>query len=238
VQAGDSVIAIAAKYGSTAKDIISANNLSANGRLSVGQELLIPVPGPSGGAGPTATPGTTGLMYNVQSGDTISGLAARFKSQVDWILQANNIKPGDTLRIGQPLLIPLVPATPTPTPTAPITPLPPTPTEIPGLGPPQLLAPADASIIAGQDSVLLSWTSVGVLPADQWYVVTLKLPGKETPVATWWTRSSSWRLPADYRPAAGAALEYLWQVQVRSEGKDKAGSAVSPASEMRRFSWR
>ena len=200
MQSGDSVIAIAAKYGSTVKDIISTNNLSADGRLSVGQELLIPIPGPSGGPGPTATPGTTGLMYNVQSGDTISGLATRYKSQVDWILEANNMKASDTLRIGQPLLIPLVPATPTPVPTALVTPLLPTPTEIPGLSAPQLLMPGDAATISGQDSVLLSWTSVGVLAPEEWYVVTLKSPEKATAIASWWTKNSSWRLPVDYRP--------------------------------------
>jgi LysM repeat protein len=238
VQAGDSVAAIAQKYDSSIKDIISANNLSADGRLSIGQDLLIPVPGPSGGAGPTATPGTTGLMYNVQSGDTISSLAVRYKSQVDWIMQANNIKPGDVLRIGQPLLIPLIPATPTPTPTAPVTPVSPTPTEIPGLGAPQLLTPADAAIITGEDSVLLSWTSVGVLDPDEWYVVTLKSPDKATAIATWWTKNTSWRLPVDYRPTGSAGLDYVWQVQVRSGDKDKAGSAASPASAQRRFTWR
>ncbi len=238
VQSGDTVSSIAAKYGSAVKDIISTNNLPANGKLSVGQDLLIPVPGPSGGPGPTATPGTTGLMYSVQSGDTISSLAARYKSQVDWILQANNMKPGDTLRVGQPLLIPLVPATPTPTPTAPITPLPATPTEIPGLGAPQLLTPADGAIITGEDSVLLSWTSVGVLAPEEWYVVTLKSPDKETAIATWWTKNTSWRLPADYRPTGTAGLDYIWRVQVRSGSKDKTGTAVSPVSETRAFTWR
>ncbi len=238
VQSGDSVAAIATKYGSTIKDIISANNLSADGRLSVGQELLIPVAGPSGGPGPTATPGTTGLMYNVQTGDTISGLAARFKSQVDWILQANNLKASDTLRVGQPLLIPLVPATPTPLPTAPITPLPPTPTEIPGLDAPLLLTPGDGATIAGEDSVLLSWTSVGVLAPEEWYVVTLKSPEKETAIATWWTKNTSWRLPGDYRPKGSAGIDYTWRVQVRTGGTDRPGAATSPSSATRRFTWR
>lgn len=238
VKAGDSVAAIASKYGSTIKDIISTNNLSADGRLSIGQELLIPVPGPSGGAGPSPTPATTGLMYNVRSGDTISGLATRYKSQVDWILKANNLQPGDTLHIGQALLIPLVAEMPTPTPTAVVTPLPATPTEIPSLGTPLLLAPADGAIITGEESVLLSWTSVGVLASDEWYVVTLKSPEKDAAVATWWTRNTSWRLPADYRPTGSAGLDYTWRVQVRSDAKEKAGVPLSPVSEARRFTWR
>lgn len=238
VAAGESVAVIAEKYGSTIKDIISANSLPADGRLGVGQELLIPVAGPSGGPGPTATPGTTGLMYTVSSGDTISGLAAKYKSQVDWIMQANNMKPGETLHIGRALLIPLVPATPTATPTTPITPLPPTPTEIPGLTAPNLLTPADGAIITGEDSVLLTWTSVGVLAPEEWYVVTLMSPEKETPVASWWTKSTTWRLPVDYRPSGNAGHDYTWRVQVRRGGSDQPGEPTSPVSETRRFTWR
>jgi LysM repeat protein len=238
VQSGDTVIGIAAKYGSTVKDIISTNGLSADGRLGVGQELLIPVAGPSGGPGPSPTPSTTGLMYNVRAGDTLSGLATRYKSQVDWILKANNITASDPLRIGQALLIPLVPELPTPVATVPVTPLPPTPTEMPGLSAPQLLTPGDAAVIFGQDSVLLNWTSVGVLGQDEWYVVTLRAPEKATALASWWTKNTSWRLPADYRPRGSAGLDYTWQVQVRRGGQDQPGEWVSPASETRRFTWR
>jgi LysM repeat protein len=238
VAAGESVAVIAEKYGSTIKDIISANGLPADGRIGVGQELLIPVAGPSGGPGPTATPGTTGLMYTVAGGDTISGLATRFKSQVDWIMQANNMKPGETLHIGRALLIPLVPATPTPTPTMAVTPLTPTATPIPGLGAPNLLTPGDGAIITGEDSVLLTWTSVGVLEPDEWYVVTLMAPEKETPVASWWTKSTTWRLPVDYRPNGSAGHDYTWRVQVRRGGSDKPGEATSPVSATRRFTWR
>ena len=238
VVAGDSVAAIATKYGSTIKDIISANNLSADGRLGVGQELLIPVAGPSGGPGPTATPGTSGLMYTVSQGDTISGLATRFKSQVDWIMQANKMKPGETLSIGRALLIPLVPATPTPTPTIAVTPASPTPTPIPGLNAPNLLMPGDGAIITNEDSVLLTWTSVGVLDADEWYVVTLMAPDKETAVASWWTKSTTWRLPIEFRPSGSAGHDYEWRVQVRRGGSEQPGEATSPSSATRRFTWR
>lgn len=238
VKAGESVAVIAGLYGSTIKDIVSANSLSADGRLSIGQELLIPVAGPSGGPGPTATPGTTGLMYTVAQGDTISGLATRYKSTVEWILKANGMKPGDTLHIGRALLIPLVPETPTPTPTVAVTPMTPTPTAIPGLTAPNLLTPGDGAIITGEDSVLLTWTSVGVLDPDEWYVVTLMSPEKETPVASWWTKSTTWRLPTDYSPSGSAGLDYTWRVQVRRGGSDKPGEPMSPASATRRFTWR
>ncbi len=238
VKSGDTVYGIASLYGSTIGEIIQANGLPADGRLSVGQELLIPAVGGLGGAGPTTTPGPEGLMVTVKSGDTISGLAERHNSRIDWIMQANGMQPGETLHIGRALLIPLIPATPTLTPTVPVTPLPDTPTPTPGLAAPRLLTPGDAEIIGSEDSALLSWTSVGVLAQDEWYVVTLKSPEKETPIVTWWTKSTSWRLPDDYRPTGSAGVDYTWRVQVRKGGPDEPGDIVSPPSGGRRFTWR
>ncbi len=74
---GDTVDAIAKRYGAVTKDIIQANGLSADGKLSVGKELIIPVAGPMGGPGPTMTPSKDTLIYTVQSGDTVSGIAQR-----------------------------------------------------------------------------------------------------------------------------------------------------------------
>jgi LysM repeat protein len=232
------VALIAQNYGSTIQDIIQANNLPANARIGVGQELLIPVAGGSGGPGPTATPGTTGLMVTVQQGDTVSGLAERHKSRIDWIMEANKMQPGETLHIGRALVIPLMPATPTPVPTEVITPAPPTSTPVPGLVAPQPLTPGDATIIVGEDSLLLTWTSVGVLAPDEWYLVTLKAPEKERVIASWWTKNTSWRLPDEYRPTGNAGLDYLWLVQVRRGTSDRPGEFVSPPSETRRFTWR
>jgi LysM repeat protein len=238
VKSGDTVSAIATLYGSTIGEIVAANGLSADARLSIGQELLIPVAGGFGGAGPTTTPGPAGLMVTVKSGDTLSGLAERYQSRLDWILQANGMQPGETLHIGRALLIPLIPATPTPTPTVPITPLPDAPTPTPGLAAPQLLTPGDAAIIAGEESVLLSWTSVGVLGPEEWYVATLMSPEKATPIFSWWTKSTSWRLPAEYRPTGSAGVDYTWRVQVRKGSADQPGDTVSPPSAGRRFTWR
>jgi len=238
VKAGESVALIAGKYSSTIRDIISVNSLSADGRLSIGQVLVIPVAGPTGGEGPTSTPGPAGLMVTVREGDTISGLAERHKSRVDWIMQANSIQPGETLHIGRALLIPLVPATPTPTPTVEVLPTAALPTPTPRMTAPQLLTPPDAAVISGESSVLLSWTSIGVLDRDEWYVVTLKSPEKNITIATWWTKSTSWRLPETYRPTGSAGLDYTWRVQVRGGDPDIPGPALSPFSLNRRFTWR
>jgi hypothetical protein len=101
-----------------------------------------------------------------------------------------------------------------------------------------LLTPGDGAIITSADSLLLTWTSVGVLAPDEWYVVTLMSPEKETALANWWTKSTTWRLPTEFRPSGSAGHDYTWRVQVRRGGVDKPGEAASPSSATRRFTWR
>jgi LysM repeat protein len=242
VQSGDTVIGIAQKFGSSVKDIIQANDLSADGRLGVGQELVIPVAGPMGGAAPvlTPTPTATGgaLMYVVRTGDTISSIAQRYHSTIDWIFKANNIKAGDVLRIGQALLIPLSAETPTPAATS--APLMETPTSTaePALAAPVLLGPANGSVLAGQAEVLLNWTSVGILEPDQYYVVTLTAGDERGPTTTWWTKATTWRMPPEYRGKNGASIDYRWRVQVRHGSAEAPGLIASPSSDEFRFTWR
>ena len=107
---------------------------------------------------------------------------------------------------------------------------------------------------------MLAWASVGLLADDEWYVVTLvdaKTVALIAPLQ--WTKSTSWRLPADYRPisqpsvqAAGASAasteasaaatpapaEFAWQVQVLSGSPGKPGPSLSPPSAARVFVWR
>jgi LysM repeat protein len=236
VKSGDTVLSIAAIYGATAKDIISANGLSGDGFLRVGQELLIPVAGPSGGPGPTATPQGGTLVYTVQAGDTISLIASRFGSTMEWIFAANNLKPDAILHIGQSLLVPQSNITPTPTPTANVSPSP-TPTQGLPFSAPALLLPADGAVITSGREILLSWTSVGTLAKDQWYVVTLQTPGSPGAIAPFWTKGSSWRVPVDFKPSGRAPAVVVWQVQVLTGSPGNPGGPASPPSASRRFKW-
>jgi hypothetical protein len=101
-----------------------------------------------------------------------------------------------------------------------------------------LLAPADGAVLTGQDSVLLNWTSVGILQPDEWYVVTLKKNESNTPAVTWWTKGTTWRLGSEYRGTTQAGVDYTWRVQVRAGSAENPGDVASPASAERRFTWR
>lgn len=237
VKAGDTVVTIAKLYGAAAKDIIQANSLSADGQLKVGQELVVPVAGAIGGPGPGVTPTPSGgtLIITVQAGDTISDIALRYHSQIDWILKANNMAPADFLHIGQPLTVPLSAATPTPTMTAVMAPQAPTATPEPGLRAPALLTPPDGGVLSGEDGIVLSWTAVAVLAADEWYVVTLHPVERSAAPVTWWTKGTTWRLPTEYRGTSQAGVDFNWQVQVRTDREGAARRGCQPSQRRASF---
>lgn len=239
VEAGESLGIIADKYNSTAKEIADANALTVNSMIHPGDELIIPPPKPGGAPQPTPTPTGGTLLYTVQAGDTISEIAERFDSRMDWILDANKRKATDMLRPGDRLLIPLSNRTPTPppSPTPTITPTP-SPTSDIVLRPPILLAPPNNATIAGDSEAFLRWASSAVLSKDQWYVVTVQAMDTDAQIAPYWTKGTQWRLPMEYREAGKGTTRFSWQVQVLTGAPDQPDARpASPPSEMRIFSW-
>jgi len=142
VKAGDTVWGIAQRYNSTVELIIHMNGLNANGLISVGQVLTIPIrseyPQP-----PTFTPAPTSILptvpaptvlpptpvpgsygtYVVQRGDTLSALAQRFGATVAALAQLNNIVNPNLIYPGQVLRVPgAAPIPPTPVPPVPTLP--------------------------------------------------------------------------------------------------------------------
>lgn len=141
---GDTVQRIAGLYGSTSDAIIQANDLGSTALIFVGQQLIVPVrlpPVPTLGASPTGValePTTTPIVistlppqqptaapqtvsYQVQVGDTLSAIAARFNTSVPVLSQLNGIVNPDRILLGQILRIPTEPvlvATAIPQPTA------------------------------------------------------------------------------------------------------------------------
>ncbi|MBI3734003.1 MAG: LysM peptidoglycan-binding domain-containing protein, partial [Chloroflexi bacterium] len=136
VQPNDTLGGIAQQFGISAEALMQANNISNANLLRTGQSLVIPLPTPTAPPPPTATrdpalptitPTPTAVVYIVQSGDTLSGIAVRYQLPVDDIMAANGLK-DPLIRAGQSLVIP----PPTPTPTITPTPLPTVTGPVPG----------------------------------------------------------------------------------------------------------
>lgn len=83
--------------------------------------IATPIPSPTLGPTPVT------VKYRVKPGDTLLEIAVRYKTTVQAIKSANNLK-DDIIRVGDELIIPLPTPTPPPTPTVP--PGTPTPTSL------------------------------------------------------------------------------------------------------------
>jgi len=94
VKKGDTLYGIANKYDTTVDEIKKLNNLDSN-VLSIGQQLLIP------------TVEVITDSYVVKRGDTLYGIANKYKTTVDEIKKLNNLD-SNNLSIGQVLLLPTI----------------------------------------------------------------------------------------------------------------------------------
>lgn len=97
VQAGDTVISIAQKFGVTSDSIRWSNNLSSDA-VSLGTKLTIPP--------------VNGIVYTVKPGDTVQSLATTYKANVDQIIAYNDaeiagIKPNEQIIIPNGQIVPV-----------------------------------------------------------------------------------------------------------------------------------
>ena len=102
VQRGDTLWAIARRYGTTSGEIAEINNISNPNLIYPGQELRIPTNSTTEGE---ETRGTGDIIYTVQIGDTLSKIAREYNVTVAHIVELNDITnpnliyPGEKLRI-------------------------------------------------------------------------------------------------------------------------------------------
>lgn len=112
VQAGENLFRISLRYGVTVSAIQAANGLTSD-LVYVGQRLVIPAGGTV--APPAAPPAaSTGQLYTVQPGDTLSGIALRYGVTSWALVQANNLASANLIYVGQQLIIPGSSASPAP----------------------------------------------------------------------------------------------------------------------------
>jgi LysM repeat protein len=101
---GESLGAIAGRYGVSTMAISKANNLGKSGTVRPGQELIIPAvvaPAP-------AVDGTRAgaVAYRVHRGDTLSSIARTYRSSPAAIAEASGIGVHSQLSVGQKLTVP------------------------------------------------------------------------------------------------------------------------------------
>ena len=101
VNRGDTLSAIAARYGTTTQTLVQANGLASANLIYVGQRLVIP-----GGSSAPPPPSSTTGYYTVQGGDTLSSVAVRHGVTAWAIIQANQIANPNFIYVGQRLVIP------------------------------------------------------------------------------------------------------------------------------------
>ncbi len=180
--------------------------------------------------------------------------------------------PTPGLDVGATNLTPTIPSSePAPAPTA----LPgstPTPPGVPTFTPqpspanwvappaPPLIVPADGFVFEGQQAqVILEWRSVGSLPEDVFYVVSIKkwVDGKYIGESLNWTKSNRIRLDSSFYTAfkdgpqrlanaapllAGAVDQFEWSVAIyrltliKPDGSIE-GVPLSQPTSSRRFTW-
>jgi LysM repeat protein len=244
VVTNDTCLGIAATFKVSIQSIILLNNLSADCLLSVGDVLLIPQPTPTVTPLPTSTLSAAEateqacekINYEVQENDTLSSIALDYGISMAAIREENGL-PGDTVFLGQTLVIPLckrpTPLGPTPTATMP----PPYPA-------PNLLLPADGSPFTLADqTITLQWASVGTLRENESYQVTVEdvTEGQGRKMVDYVT-DTKFIVPSTFRPGDRNPHVYRWWVTtVRKIGTDADGNPVwesaGALSVVRTFIW-
>lgn len=97
VRAGDTLGAIARRFGVTVDDIVAANGLANADVIYVGQVLVIPQQAPQ----------DQGFkIHTVQAGESLAMIARRYGVTTDAIMQANNLPDLNSISAGQELRIP------------------------------------------------------------------------------------------------------------------------------------
>lgn len=150
VQTGDTVSAIAARFGLSTAAVLARNGLSWKSLIFPGQVLALAgpaTPAPAPAAKPAPAPAPAATTYTVVHGDTISGIAGRFGLRTAAVLSANGLSASSIIYPGQRIAIPGVAtaAVTTPAPAAAPTPVvaAPAPRPAPAVQPGQVVALTD-----------------------------------------------------------------------------------------------
>ena len=105
VEAGDTLLDIAVRFGTTTEALVQLNSLPDPNALIRGQKLIIPGTKETAGSATSGGATTTGssTTYTVQQGDTLGSIAQRFGTTVRELVALNKLTDADSIGIGQVL---------------------------------------------------------------------------------------------------------------------------------------
>ncbi len=104
---GDSLSVIARRFNTTVAQLTSLNQLASSHRIQIGQRLLLPQTTDSGQlAFDSSVVATSDGRYTVRRGDTVSLIAAQFRTTEAQLLAANGIADRNRIYPGQELRLP------------------------------------------------------------------------------------------------------------------------------------
>lgn len=125
VQEGDNLWDLSVRFNVDLLVLITINNLDPNNpTIQVGQKLTIPAPDttlPTPTDIPSNLPRGTKINYQVQSGDSLLGIALKFNSTIEDIKEENDIENENDIKVGQILVIRVNLVTPVPSSTPTLT---------------------------------------------------------------------------------------------------------------------
>jgi hypothetical protein len=235
VAAGETLFGLSLLYRISADSIAQSNGFDVSAPIQSGQSLVIPWP--------TATPPLESVLLEIngepvladaanceiitiQSGDSAYALSALKGVPLEAIIAVNRqtmesiqlLQPGDTLCIPKILYGDTIPPTAGPSPTPSLTPPP---------DGPALLFPIDGAATA-EEPIVLQWTAVKDLGADEWYMVEMRdADDRDALPRRGFTRDPFFRVPPDWRPDFDQASRMEWTVSiVRVTGRRSDGGFV------------
>jgi lipoprotein-anchoring transpeptidase ErfK/SrfK len=105
VKQGDTLANIAARMGVSAQDLADANGIQNANLIYVGQALALPGEPAAVMTEAATTTASSGSVYVVRQGDTLSSIAAHHGTSAAALMSANAISQADRIHVGQLLFI-------------------------------------------------------------------------------------------------------------------------------------
>ena len=102
---GDTLSGIAQKFGTTVDNLVNLNNISNKNVIYVGQKLIVKKGNTTVNNNTNNQNNTTTTTYTVVYGDTLSGIAQKFGTTVDNLVNLNNISNKNVIYVGQKLIV-------------------------------------------------------------------------------------------------------------------------------------